>query len=55
MKTKFGVLKLEKKAITKLNDQQIVAVKGGIYPPDGDCTVKTSTVVNCTVATATNA
>ena len=50
MKTKFEVLTLEKKSIARLNDQQIIAVKGG--KQDSICIFKTSTI-NCNSAGAT--
>lgn len=50
---KFEILRLEKKAITKLNDQQIMAVKGGVAAISGSiCITKTSTI-NCSGAGAT--
>lgn len=53
MKTKFEILNLEKKAIARLNDQQIIAVKGGVALKGIDvCITKTSTI-NCNVAGAT--
>ncbi|MEO8234722.1 MAG: class I lanthipeptide [Flavobacterium sp.] len=48
---KFEILNLEKKAIARLNDQQIIAVKGGVSKTDV-CVFKTSTI-NCNVAGAT--
>ncbi len=52
MKAKFEILNLEKKAIARLNDQQIIAVKGGTAREVGVCVFKTSTI-NCNVAGAT--
>jgi hypothetical protein len=48
---KFEILNLEKKSIARLNDQQIIAVKGG-KAIEGDCTVKTATI-NCSGAGST--
>ena len=46
---KFEILNLEKKSIARLNDQQIISIKGG---KAGDvCVFRTSTV-NCNAATA---
>jgi hypothetical protein len=47
---KFEILNLEKKSIARLNDQQIIAVKGG--RAIDICIGKTSTV-NCSGAGAT--
>jgi hypothetical protein len=49
---KFEILKLEKKAITKLNDQQIMALKGGLAISPSLCITRTSTV-NCSGAGST--
>jgi hypothetical protein len=47
---KFEILNLEKKSIARLNDQQIIAVKGGMAA--SICVGKTATV-NCEGAGST--